>query len=76
MPGVELDPDRVQTNIVIFELAPDTLSPGEFVAALAARGVKVSTIGGRRVRAVTHRGIESDDVDYALFAAHQVLEGK
>ncbi len=74
LPGVVLDPEQVQTNIVIFELAPDTLSPGELAAALAARGVKVGAIGGRKFRAVTHYGIEAGDVEYALAAAGTLLK--
>ena len=74
MPGVVLDPDRVLTNIVIFELAPAALSPAEFAAALAARGVKLEAIGGQRLRAVTHYGIEAEGVDDALAAAQAILE--
>lgn len=74
MPGILLDPDRIQTNIVIFELGPDAPSPAEFAASLAARGVKVGTIGGRKLRAVTHYGLEAPDIDRALGTARAVLE--
>jgi threonine aldolase len=73
LPGVILDPDRVQTNIVIFELTPKAPSPVEFAADLAAYGIKVNPIGGRKLRAVTHYGIESADVDAVLQAAAKVL---
>ena len=74
MPGCTVDPARVQTNIVIFDLAPGTLSPAELVKALAARGVKLGAIGGRRLRAVTHYGINSHDIDCALSAVQEGLE--
>jgi threonine aldolase len=64
----------VQTNIVIFELAPGALSPLNLVKALAARGVRLGAIGGRRLRAVTHYGITGEDIDRALFAVQEVLE--
>ncbi len=73
LPGVVLDPARVQTNIVIFELAPDAPSPAEFAAGLAARGVKLNPIGGRRLRAVTHYGLDADDIDRAIKAASYQL---
>jgi threonine aldolase len=76
MPGVLLDPARVQTNIVIFELAPETLSPAELATALGANGVKVGPIGGQRLRAVTHRGVGPEDIEYALSTAQQVLESR
>jgi threonine aldolase len=73
LPGIVLDPKRVETNIVIFEMAPDALSPAELVAGLAAHGVKMGNIGPTRLRAVTHYGIETEDIDCALDAARQVL---
>jgi threonine aldolase len=65
----------VLTNLVIFELAPDAPSPAEFGSGLAAQGVKVGAVGGRRFRAVTHYGIDANDVDYALEAAKVTLKG-
>lgn len=73
LPGSVVDPARVQTNIVIFELAPGALSPTEFVQALAARGVRIGAAGGRRLRAVTHYGIDAEDIDHALTAIQEVL---
>ena len=62
--GITLDPDAIQTNIVIFEWtggpAPDLIS------RLGTCGVKVSYTGGAKVRMVTHAGIGPTDVDAAL----------
>jgi threonine aldolase len=74
LPGILVDPARVQTNIIIFELAPGALPPIDLVKALAARGVKLGAIGGRRLRAVTHYGINAEDIDRALSAVQEVLE--
>ena len=74
LPGSVVDPARVQTNIVIFELAPDALSPAELVKELAAQGIMMGAIGGRRLRAVTHYGIDSEDIDRALSAMQEVLD--
>ena len=71
--GVFLDPEQVETNIVIFEMAPEVISPEGLVRALAERGVKLGAIGGRRLRAVTHCDVGSQDVDYAISAVKQVL---
>lgn len=73
LPGIILDPGRVQTNIVIFELQEDSLDPTEFCRQLAERGVKMGPIGGRRIRAVTHYGIEADHIEQALVAAAQMM---
>lgn len=73
LPGIVLDPARVVTNIVLFGLTPDTLSAAEFVAGLAAQGVKMGAIGPHQVRAVTHYGIEAQDIEYTLAVARAIL---
>ncbi len=74
MPELAVDLDSVQTNIVIFELVSERLTPAELAARLAERGVKLLAIEGRRLRAVTHHGIEADDIEIALAAAREVME--
>jgi threonine aldolase len=74
IPGLAINADRVQTNIVIFEVTSKRLTPAEFEARLDERGVKLSAIGGRRLRAVTHYGIEAGDIEVALAVAREVME--
>ena len=73
IPGLAINADRVQTNIVIFELAPDAISPGTFASDLADKGVRLHAVGGRRFRAVTHYGIDTADIEQALSAVREVL---
>lgn len=75
LPGIDLDPARVPTNIVIFGLAPGSAggTAAEFAAALAARGVKINPTGPHHLRAVTHYGITAEDIDRALEAAAAIL---
>lgn len=42
VPGIEVDPASVQSNIVMFHIAKTGLTGQEFVKAVAAHGVKVS----------------------------------
>jgi len=72
--GILLDPVRVTTNIVIFALAPDGLSAEELVAGLEARGVKMGAIGGRKIRAVTHYGVQAEDIEQAIATTRAVIE--
>ena len=71
LPGVEIDLDRVQTNLVIFEVT--TMAPERFLAECAARGLKGGGMGGRKVRFVTRHGIEPDDIAHALGVCSEVL---
>jgi threonine aldolase len=71
--GILVDPERVHTNIVIFDLAPEAPAAARFADRMASNGVKVGAIGGRRLRAVTHHGVTATDVDYATTVAAAVL---
>lgn len=73
LPGIILDPTRIQTNIVIFTLR-DNLDPAAFIAALQEQGVLIGGMGGRRLRAVTHYGISADDCRRAVEAARRALK--
>lgn len=68
VPGVKVV-QPVETNIVLFDLAPTLPDAAAVVAALAGRGVLASAFGPRRIRLVTHL-----DVDRAacLAAAEQI----
>jgi threonine aldolase len=69
MPRITLDPARVQTNIVIIDVAPSGHDSGTVVAALAAQGVLAVPFGPTLVRLVTHYGIEAQHIDQALLRA-------
>lgn len=73
LPSIALEAARVQTNIVIFDLAPGGFSAADLVRDLSARGIKIGAIGGRRFRAVTHHGIERADIEYTVSTFEQVL---
>jgi len=74
--GLDVDLDTVQSDIVIFSLVTKKQTPSEVVTDLSKHGVKVGSIGNRRFRAVTHYGIEEEDVHVALDAFRQVIGGK
>jgi threonine aldolase len=69
LPGIELDPTEVETNIVVFDV-PDAEA---LCAALERAGVKMSALDATRVRAVTHLDVDRADVDAAIAAARTVL---
>jgi threonine aldolase len=63
LPGVQIDPETVETNIVIFEV-PDA----PLLAERLAPEVDVLAIGPARMRAVTHLDIDREQVVRALEA--------
>ncbi|HUX45490.1 MAG TPA: low-specificity L-threonine aldolase [Terracidiphilus sp.] len=59
MEGVAMDPETVETNIVIFRLTGG-LTAAELVSRLKARGVLASAVGPKAVRLVTHRDVSRE----------------
>ena len=63
--GLTLTPPDVQTNIVIFEVAPELGSAAYFCGRLELQGLRMLAISPTRVRAVTHLDVTAADVDRA-----------
>ncbi len=64
-PGLTLDPDIIDTNIVIFNVAPEQGTTAEFTDRLRERRVLFYDIGRQRIRAVTHLDVSLEDVKQA-----------
>ncbi len=73
--GIDIDLATVQTDIVVFRLTDERWTPAAFTQALAERGVLVGEIGYGRIRAVTHYGIDTGDIEEALEVVRAVLAG-
>ncbi|MDD5590712.1 MAG: GntG family PLP-dependent aldolase [Dehalococcoidales bacterium] len=65
IPGISINPEMVQTNIVLFE-TPEAVPAAEFVKRMEERQVRLLCFGQRLVRAVTHRMVSSHDIAEAL----------
>lgn len=64
IPGLEVDLKSVQTNIVIFRVTNCPAS--ELVKRFGEAGVLVLSTGPDTIRAVTHLGIDGEDIGEAL----------
>ncbi len=71
LPGVHIDPKRVQTNIIIFTVDG---SREEFMADLAKEGVRSTASGLKGIRLVTHYGITRQDAEEALKRLQRVAK--
>ena len=67
IPGISIDPEKVVTNIVIFDVAEAKFSAAEIVAKLRENGVLAIGFGSQ-IRMVTHLDVADADVDAALSA--------
>jgi threonine aldolase len=65
LPGVSVDLDATQTNIVIFDVAGAGRGAEEVTAECERRGVLICPFGPTLLRAVTHLDIDRSDIDRA-----------
>jgi threonine aldolase len=73
MPGIYLDPAKIQTNIVIFGFDHPRYSIPEFLAKLKEHSVlALATTGG--IRFVTHKDVGDEDIDKAIQAFKKLLD--
>jgi len=77
IPGIRIDPSRVVTNIVSFEVDGARIEAGIFQRTCAERGLRISRYLGNspRLRMVTHNDVSRADVDAALRVMSEVLAG-
>jgi threonine aldolase len=74
LPGVRLDPQDVETNLVFFDLTGPLDAP-TVVERLLGRGIRMGAMSARTIRAVTHLDVTAAQVEQALEAARAVLGG-
>ena len=65
LPGITVDAETVETNIVFFDIAGTGMDAETFCAHLNQRGVILGGAGSR-IRALTHLDVSQGDVDRAL----------
>ena len=62
IPGLRLDPETIETNIVLVDVAGTGLMPEELLPLLNDAGVRAQERDTSRIRFVTHRGIGDAEV--------------
>jgi threonine aldolase len=72
VPGLEVRPAEIETNIVLVDVAGTGLTPDEFLRSLAERGVLALERDTSRVRFVTHRLIGDAEIAQAAEAVADV----
>jgi len=72
MPGIELNPVQVETNIIIVRLT--AMDAAQFSEALRKRAILVNTIGRDRIRFTTHKDVTRSHLEKALPQINGVLK--
>ncbi|ACB84140.1 low-specificity L-threonine aldolase [Natranaerobius thermophilus] len=66
IPWIEIDVDRVETNIIRFNLDTSHFSAVEFENKLREANIKVNVSGDGGVRMVTHKDVTRDQVEHVV----------
>jgi threonine aldolase len=73
LPGVRVDMETVQTNIVYFDVKDSGRTAVEVVKSLEAQGVRLIELGPTLLRLVTHLDVSRTDCEFAAEALRKVL---
>jgi len=71
--GVSIDAEKVQTNIVIFDISETGKTSAEICDALKAREIFAIPFG-KAIRMVTHCDVSRDDIEKTLHVLEKILE--
>jgi threonine aldolase len=72
--GIKIDLNRVQTNIVCFDVSGLGLSAEVFVSKLEENGILALPLSENQVRMVTHRGIEKENVSKSIAVIENMID--
>ncbi len=71
VPGITIQPERVETNIVFFDITKTGLSSEQFLGSLRESGVLALRLGPGRIRMVTHQDLCRADCEVAVRAVRR-----
>jgi threonine aldolase len=73
-PGIEIDPKKVVTNILVFDVSGAGMNTADFSRKLAERNVLAAGINPEQMRMVTHMDVNREDCQQALEAIRAVCK--
>jgi len=74
MPGIVVDPAKIATNILIFDVAGTGLDAGEFAKRMEAMEVRMIAFGPRFIRIVTHYDAPKNSCEIAVEKIQEMLK--
>jgi threonine aldolase len=73
LPGIELDLNKVQTNIIIFRVKRHDMDALKLMVSLKENRVLCLPVSKDQIRLVTHLDVSSEGIDYAINVFHRIL---
>ncbi|HSM85308.1 MAG TPA: threonine aldolase family protein [Candidatus Limnocylindrales bacterium] len=72
IPGITIDPAKVVTNILVFDITGTGMNTADFSQKLAARNVLAAGINPEQMRFVTHMDVSRSECEQALAAIRSI----
>jgi len=72
--GIRIDPDKVPTNILVFDISKTGMNADDFNQTLATRNVLANAIGPELMRFVTHLNVSREDCLRTLEVVQAICE--
>ena len=71
---IEVDVDKVKTNIIFINLKKENMSDEKFLTKLNKNNLKIDYKGNRKFRLVTHYGFNKSDIDVVINIINNILK--
>jgi threonine aldolase len=75
IPGIEVDPDKVVTNILFFDVSATDLSAPEISKQLAGQGILANAVNPQLLRMVTHCDVDRQGCARSLDVLRSIVDG-
>ena len=75
IPGIQVDPNTIESNIVVFDVSATGLTPAALSAQLKSNGVLINGINDRQMRLVTHYDVDRSQCERAADVLERQLSG-
>jgi threonine aldolase len=72
--GFQVNPEHVETNILVFDVSESGLSVSEVLAKLKAKGILMISFGHTLARAVTHLDVTREDIETTIRVVHEMFD--
>ena len=70
---IEIDLNKVSTNLVFFDLQTNKMSDNEFIKKLLNQDIKIDSKGDCKFRLATHSGFRNNDIEKVIKAIKLIL---
>ncbi len=73
IPGIKLNYEDVQINMVFFDMKETGADPENLVAGLLEKGIKINGAEGGLMRYVTNNDVTREDIDYTIQSMKEII---